>query len=82
MEETTTIFFKRHTDTKFIEQHTGIHTLSPAGVILWHHKASQTFVPWHNVMRIEQTLDTSALPSHEVHNRRLSTQLHASRLNP
>lgn len=81
MEETTTIFFKRHTETNFIEQHTGMHTLSPAGVVLWHHKASQTFVPWHNVMRIEQTLDSS-LPPHEVHNRRLSTRMHASCLTP
>ena len=81
MEETTTIHFRRAHNLP-VEQHTGIHTLSPAGVVLWHHKASQTFVPWHNVERIEQRLDTGALPPHEVHNRRLSSRLHSSSLTP
>lgn len=71
METTTVHYLNRKGIT---EKFSGMWVQNHAGVVFLHTKASQTFIPWHRVVMIEQFLNTSGMDLHEVHNKQLSNK--------
>lgn len=56
----------------------GLYAIVPAGVVLIHTKATQTFIPWHRIIDIEQYINTSAFEMQEVERKRLSYRLRSN----
>lgn len=67
-----TIFYRHGDQTR---NHSGMWVEVAAGVVLMHTKHSQTLIPWHRVLRIEQSINPNGLEPHEIANKRLTATL-------
>lgn len=57
------------------EKFSGLWIERAAGIVFIHTKASQTLIPWHRVVMIEQTITGGGMEQHEIYNKQISQRL-------